>query len=137
MSRIVHRKLSSVDPISSPCGPLRVLTTSEDTPIGNVVVLRAHSESHAHYHRVTTEFYYVTQGFGEIFVGETSISVNPGSCVVIPPGEKHHVRPYPNSTLEIVVFATPAWREDDEFLVGDNPDEQKDDPFSPELGGSE
>lgn len=111
------RHLHRVPEIESVCGPLRILSTAEDCRGATVALLKATAWGAHHYHKETTEFYYVVSGQGHILLGEAVAPVRPGSFLVIPPGVGHQVQATAEAMLEVLVIATPAWRAEDEFII--------------------
>ncbi|MBI3957015.1 MAG: cupin domain-containing protein [Candidatus Kerfeldbacteria bacterium] len=111
----IHRTIQELSPITSPCGPLTELSTAEDDLAANVVRLLATEPGQAHFHRETTEHYYIVSGRGFVWVDGDFVPVHVGSYLVIRPNTPHQVIPNPESTLEILVVATPPWRAEDEI----------------------
>ncbi|MBI3115027.1 MAG: cupin domain-containing protein [Candidatus Kerfeldbacteria bacterium] len=99
------------------CGPLRILSTARDCSGATVALLEASGLGTHHYHRETTEFYYVVDGHGDIRLGDEVFPVRPGSFLVVPPNVGHQVMARDGILLKVLVIASPAWREDDEFVI--------------------
>lgn len=57
------------------------------------------SEGRAHKHN-EFETFVVLSGEGRVFIDETFVSVRPGSCVSIKPGQKHWMEPNEGQKLE-------------------------------------
>lgn len=117
VSGCIHRHLSSTPSFESNCGPLHVLSTARDSGAISGAVLMATGDGKPHYHRNTTEAYYVLSGTGTILDDGREITVNTGSHLIIKPWTVHQVRPTPGRILELYVASVPAWREDDEFVA--------------------
>lgn len=82
------RHLSDVTPVPCPCGvSARIITREDGCAVGlHVTEL---TDARKHYHRHTTEVYYVLEGEGEMEVGHERFAVRPGHAVHIPPGVAH------------------------------------------------
>lgn len=44
-----------------------------------------------HHHPVTSEFYYILEGAGTVFVGDEVAKVQPGTAIYIPAGDSHKI----------------------------------------------
>ena len=64
-----------------------------------------------HYHKRSTELYYVLEGQGQVTVDGTSYSVSKGSIVHIPPGKVHSAQ----GQMRVLVVGIPDVSEDDYF----------------------
>lgn len=68
-----------------------------------------------HYHKRSTELYYVLQGEGLVLLDGTEHPVRKGSIVHIPPGVVHGAR----GRMRVLVVGIPDIAEDDYFEVPD------------------
>ncbi len=100
--------------VPCPCGiSTRILTAADGAPCSlHVTTIR---EALLHYHRHTTEVYYILEGTGKIELDGTWYLVEPGTTVWIPPGVRHRV--LSPAGLRTIVFALPAFDAHDEWLV--------------------
>jgi mannose-6-phosphate isomerase-like protein (cupin superfamily) len=64
-----------------------------------------------HYHKRTTEVYYVLEGSGRVEVDDETVDVKSGTAVLIPPGVRH--RGY--GDFKTLVIGTPAQIPEDEY----------------------
>jgi mannose-6-phosphate isomerase-like protein (cupin superfamily) len=71
----------------------------------------------AHFHRVTEELYYFTDGEGRLRVGDEERAVRPGDCVVIPPGAEHKLWNTGNVPLRLLCCCAPAYSHDDTVIT--------------------
>ncbi len=65
-----------------------------------------------HYHKVSTELYYVLDGEGSVMLDGVEQPVRKGSLVQIPPGVVHGAR----GRMRVLVVGVPHMREDDLFF---------------------
>lgn len=76
----------------------------------------------AHYHPRAEELYLFTAGRGRLRVGDDERDVQPGDCVVIPPGTIHKLWNSGDGDLVLVCACSPAYSHEDTILVeGDEP----------------
>lgn len=69
--------------------------------------------SKLHYHKRSTEIYYVLEGSGSILLDGVAHDIAPGSLVHIPPGVVHGAR----GRMRVLVIGVPDIAEDDYFLA--------------------
>ena len=109
----VVRHVSTAPTVPCPCGESTRPLTSADTPTCSLHVT-AIRDSILHYHRETTEVYYVLEGNGSMHLNGDIVSVDPGTVVHIEPGTRHRlVSP---AGVRTIVFSIPAFRPDDEYF---------------------
>ena len=65
-----------------------------------------------------SEVYYVIEGHGLMHVDDESCEVGPECAIYIPPGSKQYIENTGNSDLKFLCIADPAWREEDEEVLG-------------------
>ena len=107
---VKHR--DDVQPIPCPCGSSTRIVTSEDTPVAGFHITHI-QDSKKHYHKKTTEIYYILEGQGCLEVGEDTVELRPGVTVLIHPGTPH--RGY--GDFKTIVVPVPAFDPEDEYLV--------------------
>lgn len=56
-----------------------------------VVYFAPSKDIKVHYHKVGTEMFYITEGEGKIIINKKTISVKPGTCIIIHPYDAHEV----------------------------------------------
>jgi mannose-6-phosphate isomerase-like protein (cupin superfamily) len=108
------RHLKDAPTVPCPCGASTRPLTIADTPVCNLHVTHI-TDSVKHYHRETTEVYYILEGRGKMELNDDVIDLEPGTIVYIEPGTAH--RAY--GDIRTIVFGVPAYRHDDEFFVTD------------------
>ncbi len=115
MSRdAICRHLSDVEPVSCLCGESRRIITSHDDVVAGFHVTRIR-DAQPHFHRRTTEIYYVLEGCGRLVVSGSAHELSPGSVAYIPPGCVHSGRGEFTAAIAVLPPFDPA----DEFTVHD------------------
>ena len=71
------------------------------------------SSSNPHHHDVQEEIFYVVSGHGQIVVGEERADVEPGSVVVVPPGQTHYLVNTSDETLKVLAAVAPPFEQRD------------------------
>ena len=99
------RRLSEQEEFRSICGFRRDLLG----PGGGDVAFHylKIKDSKRHYHKKTTEYYFIAEGEGEVDLDDETLPVKKGDFVVIPPGTKHTSRPVNDSDFQILIVASP------------------------------
>ena len=75
-------------------------------------------ETEEHFHRVTEELYFFTEGSGRLRLGEEERDVRAGDCVVIAPGTPHKLLNPSDGPLRLLCCCAPAYSHDDTVLTG-------------------
>ena len=98
----------------STCGWRHLLLSRADQALG--LAAWAHvvdiDGSRAHYHRRSTELYYVLEGDGTVTLDGVEHAVRQGSIVQIPPGVVHSA----SGRVKVLVIGIPDIAEDDLFF---------------------
>jgi mannose-6-phosphate isomerase-like protein (cupin superfamily) len=99
--------------VPCPCGSsTRILTAADGAPCSlHVTSIR---DSVRHYHRETTEVYYILTGVGKIELNSDWHEIGPGTTIWIEPGTRHRV--VSESGIETIVFGLPAFNPEDEWF---------------------
>jgi mannose-6-phosphate isomerase-like protein (cupin superfamily) len=108
------RRLADAPIVQCPCGQSSRPLTFEDTPVCNLHVTFI-TDSAKHYHRETTEVYYILEGCGKMELNDDVIDIEPGLVIYIPPLTPHRL--YSEAGVRTIVFGVPAYRPDDEFYA--------------------
>lgn len=107
------RTLSEAPSVPCPCGvSTRPLTAADGAPLSLHVT--AITDSARHYHRNTTEVYYILEGAGKIELNGVWHDVAAGAVVWIQPGTRHRV--VSDAGLKAIVVALPAFDPADEWF---------------------
>jgi mannose-6-phosphate isomerase-like protein (cupin superfamily) len=107
------KKLAEVSGVPCPCGlSTRLLTAADGAPCSlHVTAIR---DSVRHYHRETTEVYYILEGTGKIELNDDWHALEPGTVIWIEPGTRHRV--VSESGITTIVFGLPAFNPADEWF---------------------
>ncbi len=103
--------MDDVDPVACPCGQAHRIITSQDTADVGLHVTDL-GGARSHYHRKTTEVYYIMEGVGEMELGDQVYAVRPGHAILIPPGVPHRAI----GQFRAVIATVPAFDPDDEHM---------------------
>jgi len=107
----VVRKVEEVPKERSTCGFRKRLITKEEFEGANVTFLSVY-EAERHYHKKTTEFYYVLKGKGVLELDHDRVEVEPGTLVMIRPGTRHRAE----GQVEVLIVGVPPFDPADTFF---------------------
>jgi len=107
------KKQSEAPSVPCPCGSsTRILTAADGAPCSlHVTSIR---DSVRHYHRETTEVYYILTGTGKIELNDHWHEIEPGTTIWIEPGTRHRV--VSETGITTIVFGLPAFNPNDEWF---------------------
>jgi mannose-6-phosphate isomerase-like protein (cupin superfamily) len=66
----------------------------------------------------SSEVYYVVSGVGILHVDDQECAVKTNQAVYVPPNTKQFIENTGNEPLEFLCIVDPAWKKDDETIVG-------------------
>src|SRR5579859_6776695 len=84
------RRIADAPTVPCPCGQSTRPLTIEDTPLCNLHVTFI-TDSVKHYHRETTEVYYILEGQGKMELNDDAIDIEPGMVIYIAPFIAHRL----------------------------------------------
>jgi mannose-6-phosphate isomerase-like protein (cupin superfamily) len=107
------RREADAPTVPCPCGDsTRVLTAADGAPCSlHVTTIQ---DATRHYHRETTEVYYILAGTGKMELNGDWVELEPGTVLWIKAGTRHRL--VSSSGVKAVVFALPAYQPGDEFF---------------------
>ena len=105
-------RMDAIPPVACPCGQSRRAFLDAPDRIASLHVVTIDREARRHYHRRTTEIYYVLEGEGRVELDDASVEVRIGSSILIRPGCRHRAV----GTMKIVNVAIPAFDLEDEWF---------------------
>jgi mannose-6-phosphate isomerase-like protein (cupin superfamily) len=106
------RKLTEAPTVRSECGQSTRPLTFQDTDVCNLHVAFI-TDSTKHYHRETTEVYYILEGHGKMELNDDVIDIEPELIIYIEPYVAHRL--VSEKGVRTIVFGVPAYHPDDEF----------------------
>jgi mannose-6-phosphate isomerase-like protein (cupin superfamily) len=109
----VVRHLEAAPSVPCPCGTSVRPLTSADTPACSLHVTFI-TDSVRHYHRETTEVYYVLEGRGRMELNDDIIDIEPGLTILIEPHTRHRLSS--PEGVRTIVFSVPAFKVEDEYF---------------------
>jgi len=109
----VVRRLENAPTVPCPCGESTRPLTSADTPTCSLHVTSI-NDSIRHYHRETTEVYYILEGRGQMELNGDLVEIEPGMTILIEPNTRHRLAS--SQGVRTIVFSVPAFRPDDEYF---------------------
>jgi mannose-6-phosphate isomerase-like protein (cupin superfamily) len=100
--------------VPCPCGTARRAFADVAGFPGTIHVTEIAADARVHYHRRLTETYYVLEcGEGaRLQLGEESVDVRPGVCVMIPPYVRHRAV----GRMKVLIVVFPKFDPDDEWF---------------------
>ena len=107
----VVRRVDEIPKERSVCGFRKRLITKEDFEGGSFTFLSVY-EAKRHYHKKTTEFYYVLRGTGILELDDDRVELEPGILVMIHPGTRHRAE----GQVETLVIGVPPFDPADTFF---------------------
>ena len=79
--------------------------------------LQPGASTQEHYHRLTEEIYYITQGSGCMRIEDEERDVKIGDAIAIPPGRKHKIWNTGHDVLRLLCCCAPAYEHDDTVIT--------------------
>jgi quercetin dioxygenase-like cupin family protein len=111
--RIIVKRESEASKERSACGWRLRLISKEDEGAAVWAHVVDIDGAKPHYHKKSTELYYVLEGEGEIILGDKKEKINKGAIVQIPPGVVHGAV----GKMRVLVIGIPDIDEKDIFYV--------------------
>nr|VFK61593.1 MAG: Mannose-6-phosphate isomerase, cupin superfamily [Candidatus Kentron sp. TUN]VFK70404.1 MAG: Mannose-6-phosphate isomerase, cupin superfamily [Candidatus Kentron sp. TUN] len=100
MNKITN--IQDIEQVRGHCGTIRRMTTDGPARFIHLLV----NDAERHYHEKTTEYYYVLNGEGRIYLDGKIRDIKKGDLVTIPPGTIHNAIEQ-DGPLEIMVIEVP------------------------------
>ena len=97
----------------------RSAPTGAKSMLGSVALFEldpGHASAWSH-NKVGEESFFVLEGHGEVWTGNTAHPVGPGDYILIPPAVVRSIRASKGEALKFYAITTPAWSKDDDVLV--------------------
>ena len=78
--------------------------------------LPPNGETERHYHKLSEEFYFITEGEGEMEIDGEVSRVKKGDAILIPAGSWHQIKAKGDSELRLLCCCAPPYSHDDTFF---------------------
>ena len=105
------RYIEETEQEKSTCGHRHRLLSDGDGTSAFAHLVRIY-DSTPHYHKQTTELYYVVEGTGAMSLDGDEVPLRPGAAIEIQPGVVHAAR----GDVLVLVVGMPSIREEDTFF---------------------
>lgn len=113
LEEAIVKKLSEIKTEKGSCGIRKKLITNEDSQVLALSHLEI-SDAKRHYHKNTTEVYYVLSGLGELELDDKKIKLEEGTTVLVKPGMVH--RAISHEKLNVLIAMSPSTGETDDIF---------------------
>ena len=104
--------INSLDSVKCPCGMAKRAFLDDSDQVASIHIVEIRDKSRIHFHKRTTEIYYVLEGNGQIELDGLRFDIEPGSSILIKPGCRHRAI----GNLKIVNVPIPAFDPEDEYF---------------------
>lgn len=104
---------AKIKPTPCPCGQSKRAFVQDGNQVASMHVVEISKDSRPHYHKKTTEIYYVLEGEGHLEIEKDKVPLKPGVSVLIPPNNLHRAV----GELKILNVPVPAFDPADEWFV--------------------
>ncbi len=104
---------AKINPTPCPCGQSKRAFVQDGNQVASMHVVEISKDSRPHYHKKTTEIYYVLEGEGHLEIEKDKVPLKPGVSVLIPPNNLHRAV----GELKILNVPVPAFDPADEWFV--------------------
>jgi len=111
MEKPIVRHVNDGQPVECACGQSTRILTRKDNEKLNVHRTEI-TDSQRHYHKKTTEVYYILEGSGVMTLDDQRVELSPGLCIYIPTGVRHQVKGH----IKALIIGVPPFEEEDEYF---------------------
>lgn len=105
-------RFDEIEPTPCPCGLSRRAFRVPGNEAASLHQVEISEDALPHFHKKTTEIYYILEGEGFLELDGEKVAVSPGVSVLIPPGTMHRAL----GRLKILNIAVPTFDPDDEWF---------------------
>ncbi len=91
--------------------------TLANDPFSTSFLIIIENEVPAHFHKVHSEYVYVLQGQGTLFLEDSLYQLRPGHLVYIPPATAHSVNVTSEEPLKVLSIQSPEFRGKDRYFL--------------------
>ena len=105
------RRFDDITAVDCPCGKARRAFSEQPDKLMSLHRVDISKDSRKHYHKRTTETYYVLAGAGIMELDGDEVPLEPGVAVMVRPGCRHRAI----GDVQILNICMPAFDSSDEF----------------------
>ena len=118
---MIINQLDEQDPfITADGSSIRSLLDATNAPVRNQSLAEAtlppDGETQRHYHRLSEEFYFITEGEGEMEIDGEVSRVAAGDAILIPPGAWHQIKARGDVNLRLLCCCAPPYSHEDTYF---------------------
>ena len=99
---------------------IRSLLDTTNAPVQNQSLAEAAlppgGETQRHYHKLSEEFYYITEGCGEMEIDGEVCTVATGDAILIPAGAWHQIKATGENGVRLLCCCSPPYSHDDTYF---------------------
>lgn len=104
--------VTQLEPQPCPCGITRRAFLEDQAQTASLHVVQVNHDAVTHYHKKTTELYYILEGSGQLELDGQRFDVRPGCSALIKPGCRHRAI----GQMKILNVPIPAFDSSDEYF---------------------
>jgi len=112
MTNFLVTQLDQLAPIRCLCGITRRAFTQDPDQLATLHLLSVQEDAQLHYHKKSTEIYFILEGEGTMELDGERVPVQPFSAILIKPGCRHRAV----GQLRVAITAIPAFDPEDEWF---------------------
>ncbi len=105
-------QVDEIQPVPCPCGSSRRAFRMPENDTASLHMVEISEDAKSHYHKKTTEIYFILEGEGEMELDGETIPVHPATSIMIYPGTRHRAI----GRLKILNIAIPTFDPEDEWF---------------------
>ena len=110
--RFVVANMDRIEAVECPCGEAQRAFIDDVDGVASFHIVRSKGDARTHYHKKTTEIYYILEGVGHVQLDDETINVGPGVSVLIKPECRHRIV----GELKFINVPIPAFDPEDEWF---------------------
>ena len=105
-------RMTDLPPADCPCGRSRRAFVDDPDQIASLHLVDIKTDARPHYHKQTTEIYYILEGAGEMELDGVRRPIEAGDAILIKPGCRHRAI----GSLRLINVPIPAFDPTDEWF---------------------
>jgi mannose-6-phosphate isomerase-like protein (cupin superfamily) len=105
--------MNRIPSVPCPCGQTQRAFADDPDRVASIHLVEISDDAKLHYHKQTTEIYFILEGSGLMELDGTRVPVHPGMSILIKPGCRHRAV----GRMKILNIPVPAFDPRDEFVA--------------------